>query len=240
MPLLNILGGEMSAVGPRPERPEFVEEIAELACHIEIEELGMPIGKQDHYAASFGGLNFISFASKKKEGVTVEPLRISSETLHRLQRNTLLFFTRTARDSAEILTEQKKSSQEDDPGVIDALHAVKEAALEVKKCFERGDLRRLGELLDLNWQHKKRFASGVTNPFIDECYELSLANGALGGKIAGAGGGGFLMLYCEEERQGQVTKALEEKGLKRIGFHFEASGARVLMNAGLRITRGRT
>jgi D-glycero-alpha-D-manno-heptose-7-phosphate kinase len=211
------------------------EEIAALASHIEIEELSMPIGKQDQYAASFGGLNFIRFA---RDGVTVEPLRISSETLHRLQRNILLFFTGTARDSAKILTEQRKSSQEDDPRIINALHAVKEAALEVRKCLERGDLRRLGELLNLNWQNKKRFAAGVTNPFIDQCYELALAHGALGGKITGAGGGGFLMLYCEPEYQGQVTQALEEKALKRIGFRFEASGAQVLMNAGLRIERG--
>jgi len=206
------------------------EEIAELACHIEIDKLGMPVGKQDQYAAAFGGLNFITFTS---EGVAVEPLGVAPEILRGLERNLLLFFTGASRDSARILKEQKRSSEKDDPQVIAALHAVKETALEVKACFERGDLRRLGELLDLNWQHKKRFASGITNPLIDECYALALANGAIGGKITGAGGGGFLMLYCEPEYQAKVTEALEAKGLRRMNFRFERDGARILMNAGL-------
>ena len=208
------------------------EEVAELASYIEIEKLGMPVGKQDQYAASFGGLNFITFT---KEEVTVEPLQVSSETRQRLQRDLLLFFTGAARDSAKILTEQRKSSQEGDPQVIAALHAVREMALEVKECFERGDLRRLGELLNLNWQNKKRFAPDVTNLCIDECYDLALANGAIGGKITGAGGGGFLMFYCEEEHQHRVTRALEEKGLKRMDFHFESGGACVLVNSALRL-----
>lgn len=211
-------------------------EVAELACTIEIEELGMPVGKQDQYAASFGGLNFITFT---KEGVTVEPLEIAPETRRRLERNLLLFFTGSARDSATILSRQKKSSEKDDPEVIAALHAVKELANEVRNCFERGDLRRFGELLDLNWQNKKRFAPGVTTPFIDECYELALAKGAIGGKITGAGGGGFLMLYCEEENQDRVTAALEAKGLSRMNFRFETEGARVLMNAGLALSMDR-
>lgn len=208
------------------------EEIAELACHIEIEQLGMPVGKQDQYAAAFGGLNLITFTS---EGVAVERLNVAPEIGRRLERNLLLFFTGSSRDSAKILKEQKRSSERDDPQVMAALHAVKEMALEVKACFERGDLSRFGELLDLNWQHKKRFASGITNPLIDECYALALANGAVGGKITGAGGGGFLMLYCEPEHQARVTEALEAKGLMRMNFRFERDGARVLLNAGLRL-----
>jgi len=208
------------------------EDIAELACHIEIDELGMPVGKQDQYAAAFGGLNFITFTS---EGVTIESLSVAPEIQRRLERNLLLFFTGSSRDSAKILKEQKRSSEKDDPRVIAALRAVKEMALEVKACFERGDLRRFGELLDLNWQHKKRFASGITNPLIDECYALALANGAIGGKITGAGGGGFMMLYCEPEYQIKVTEALEAKGLRRMNFRFETDGARILVNAGLRL-----
>ncbi len=209
------------------------EEIAELACHIEIDKLGMPVGKQDQYAAAFGGFNFITFTS---EGIVVEPLSIAPEIRRHLKKSLLLFFTGSSRDSAKILKEQKRSSEKDDPQVIAALHAAKETALELKACLERGDLRRFGELLDLTWQHKKRFASGITNPLIDECYALALANGALGGKITGAGGGGFLMLYCEEEYRDQVTKILEEKGLKRMDFHFETEGARILVNAGLSLT----
>jgi len=206
------------------------EQVADLASHIEIDKMGMPIGKQDQYAAAFGGLNFITFTSR---GVSVEPLDVTPETVRRLEANLLLFFTGSSRDSAKILTEQKGSSEKDEPQVIAALHAVKEMALEVKLCFERDDLRRLGELLDLNWQHKKRFASGITNPLIDECYALARDNGAIGGKITGAGGGGFLMLYCEPEHQVAVTRELEAKGLKRMDFRFETDGARILLNAGL-------
>jgi D-glycero-alpha-D-manno-heptose-7-phosphate kinase len=210
------------------------QEIAELACHIEIEELGMPIGKQDQYAASFGGLNFISFTSA---GVTVEPLELNPHTRRTLEQSLMLFFTGSSRDSAKILTEQKDSSENDDPQVIAALHSVKQMALEVKACLERGDLPRFGELLDLNWQRKKRFASRITNPHIDECYSLALANGAIGGKITGAGGGGFLMLCCLPEHQNAVTQALESKGLKRMNLRFETNGARILLNAGLRLNK---
>jgi len=212
------------------------QEIAELACHIEIEKLGMPIGKQDQYAAAFGGLNFISFT---RDGVTVESLRITPQTRRDLEQHLLLFYTGAARDSASILGEQKKASARDDPKVIAALHAVKEMAYQVKACLERGEVRRIGELLHQNWEQKKRFASGVTNPLIDECYELARANGAVGGKITGAGGGGFLMLYCEPEHQDAVTQALEARGLKRMDFRFDYQGARILMNAALRLPDGR-
>jgi len=209
-------------------------ELAELACHIEIEKLGMPIGKQDQYAAALGGLNCITFTSG---GVEVTPLRLPSETLERLQRNLLLFFTGLAHDSTKILEHQRESSARDDAQVIQALHAVKALVDEAQDSLGQGDLQRFGELLDVNWQNKKKFAPGVTTPFIDECYELALNKGAIGGKITGAGGGGFLMLYCEEPYHDQLTRALEARGLRRMDYRFEVSGARVLMNAGLRIQR---
>lgn len=208
------------------------QQIAELACHIEIEKLGMPIGKQDQYAAAFGDLNLIQFS---RDGVTVEPVRVSDETRRDLERNLLLFFTGATREASAILSEQKKSSEQNEPHVIDALHAVKAMAFEVKQCLERGDLSELGKLLDRNWQNKKKFAGGISNAFIDECYGLALENGARGGKLTGAGGGGFLMLYCEPEHQTAVTRALESKGVKRMDLRFESEGARVLVNAGLRI-----
>ena len=210
-------------------------EIAELACHIEIERLGQPIGKQDQYAAAFGGLNAITFSDEK---VSVEPLSISPETLLRLDRNILLFFVGSTRISSDILSKQKDASARGKPEVVSALHAIKQAALEVKNCLERGDLRRFGELLDLNWQHKKRLAPGITTPLIDRCYDVARANGALGGKITGAGGGGFLMLYCEEEHQERVTCALMAQGLQRMDFRFDTGGARILMNASPRLGDG--
>ena len=208
------------------------QEIAELACHIEIDRLGMPIGKQDQYAAAFGGLNFITF---KGEGVTVEPVDVDFHTWRSLEQHLLLFYTGAARDSAIILGEQHRASARGDPGVTAALHSVKEMALQIKACLESGDISPIGELLHQSWEQKKRFASGVTNPLIDECYELARGNGALGGKVAGAGGGGFLMIYCEQEHREKVTLALEGNGLKRLDFRFETGGARVLMNAASRL-----
>ncbi len=208
------------------------QQIAELACQIEIEKLGEPIGKQDQYAAAFGDLNLIQF---RADGVSVEPIKTAPETRRALEKNTLLFFTGTTRQASTILSEQKKSSEQNDPRVLDALHAVKAMAFQAKECLERGDLAEFGQLLDRGWQSKKKFAAGISNPLIDECYELARRHGALGGKVTGAGGGGFLMLYCEPTCHSAVTQALEEKGLKRMDFRFESEGARVLLNAGVRI-----
>ena len=208
------------------------QQIAELACHIEIEKLGEPIGKQDQYAAAFGDLNLIQFQA---DGVTVEPLRLALDTRRALEKRILLFFTGSTRQASSILRAQKESSEQNDPRVLEALHAVKAMAFEVKGCLERGDLELFGKLLDKGWQHKKLFAAGISTSLIDECYELALAHGALGGKVTGAGGGGFLMLYCDPECQPGVTQALETKGLRRMDFRFDSEGARVLVNAGLRI-----
>ncbi len=208
------------------------QQIAELACQIEIEKLGEPIGKQDQYAAAFGDLNLIQF---RADGVSVEPIETTPETRRALEKNTLLFFTGTTRQASTILSEQKKSSEQNDPRVLDALHAVKAMAFQAKECLERGDLAEFGQLLDRGWQSKKKFAAGISNPLIDECYELARRQGALGGKLTGAGGGGFLMLYCEPACHSAVIQVLEEKGLKRMDFRFESEGARVLLNAGVRI-----
>jgi len=207
-------------------------EIAELACQIEIEKLAQPIGKQDQYASAFGGLNALTFAGG---GVTVEPLDVSPETLRRLEKRILLFFVGTARVSSQILSQQQEASARERPDVIEALHAIKQAAFEVRDCLERGDLEQFGQLLDLNWQNKKRLAPGITTAHIDQGYELARENGALGGKITGAGGGGFLMLYCQEEHQAQVTRVLEAQGFKRMEFRFDTGGSRVLMNASPRL-----
>lgn len=207
-------------------------DVAELACAIEIKKLGMPIGKQDQYASAFGGLNVMWF---RESGVEVQPLNVSEETVRKLQRNMMLFFTGSSRNSATILHQQTKSSKERNPNVLKALHAVKDIALRVHDCLIRGDLEQFGELLHESWEQKKRFAPGVSNELIDECIESGRAHGAIGGKITGAGGGGFLMLYCEEEHQPDVRRVLEAKGLKEMDFNFDTEGARVLMNSTLTI-----
>lgn len=207
-------------------------EIAELASYIEIEKMGMPIGKQDQYAAAFGGLNRIEF---ERDHTTVTPLRLPSRTVEKLEQHLLLFFTGSTRAASNILSQQKASSESHDPRVLEALHAVKAMTPEVQAALERGDVNALGDILHESWERKKRFAKNVSNARIDDLYEMARARGARGGKIAGAGGGGFLMLHCAPEHQEGVTHTLEAAGLKRMAFHFEYGGARVLMNAGLRL-----
>jgi D-glycero-alpha-D-manno-heptose-7-phosphate kinase len=208
-------------------------ELSELACHVEIDILGEPIGKQDQYASAFGGLNWIDF---NREGVRVSPLHLDPDVERRLERELLLFFTGSSRTGSQILKDQTDSSQRQDEDVIEALHKVKAMAHAVRDTLRRGDLIGYGELLHENWEQKKRFATGISNPFIDESYDLARRSGAVGGKVTGAGGGGFLLLCCQVETQDSVTRALEERGLKRMDFRFDRMGARVLMNAGLGMT----
>jgi D-glycero-alpha-D-manno-heptose-7-phosphate kinase len=203
-------------------------ESAELASYIEIEKLGMPVGRQDQYAAAFGGLNVIHFAPS---GVSVQPLHLRPEVEHALEQRTLLFFTGASRVAANILRGQQVESRRPDSDTVTALHEIRAMAEMTVELLRTGDLAGFGALLHRAWQQKKRLADGITNRRIDEWYELARAHGAAGGKIAGAGGGGFLMLYCEEPYQGKVTTALEAAGLVRMAFRFERGGAVTLMDA---------
>jgi D-glycero-alpha-D-manno-heptose-7-phosphate kinase len=200
-------------------------EVAELACYIEIGKLGMPIGKQDQYAAAFGGLNTITFS---RDGVHVAPLRMPLDARETLERRLMLFFTGSSRQSSTILRRQQQASRERDGDTMRRLGAIKELAMEVRTVLERGDLDTFGELLHRGWMEKRRLAEGVTNSFLDQSYETALENGAVGGKITGAGGGGFLLLYCPEEQQEAVTEALTALGLQRRMFAFDDEGVQVM------------
>ena len=201
-------------------------EVAELACEIEIEKLGMPIGKQDQYAAAFGGLNYLEFG---RDGVTVERLRLPMETVDALQERLMLFFTGIWHDSSQILGEQRQNTK-DDGAVVESLHAIKGVAQRMRGDLLAGDLSRIGALLHESWLAKRSLAKGITQPAIDSWYDAALEAGAAGGKIAGAGGGGFLALFCEPEHQERVTAVLEERGLTGMDFRFESGGAMVIMN----------
>ncbi len=203
-------------------------DLAELAARIEIEKLGSPIGKQDQYAAAFGGLNAIYFEG---EGVRVEPLALDLELRANLEERLLLFFTGSSRSANDILREQRAGTARGSGGVLEALHEIKKAAVECRSVLERGDLPRFGEILHEAWQHKKRLAGSITSPRIEEAYERARRAGAAGGKITGAGGGGFLLLYCEPPRQPALCAAMEALGLYRMDFHFDSGGAKVLMNS---------
>ena len=147
-----------------------------------------------------------------------------------LERRLMLFFTGSSRESTSILKHQRKSTEDRDDSVLQALHNIKQVAIDVEACLKKGDLDEFARLLAYSWQEKRRLAPNLSTGIIDDYYSLALQYGATAGKITGAGGGGFLMLYCPEEKQNAVTEALEERGLKRMNFHFDHSGATVLLN----------
>jgi D-glycero-alpha-D-manno-heptose-7-phosphate kinase len=226
--------GIIKAVGTALDVPMDRAAIAERACSIEIDKLGAPIGKQDQYATAFGGLNWIEFA---RDGVRVEPLRLPGDTRARLERNLMLFYTGSTRSASQILQETTRLSRAGEPAVLEALHSVQAMAVRIRAVLLEGDLEAFGRLLHETWEQKKRYARSVTNPAIDEAYALARRAGALGGKIAGAGGGGFLMLYAEPERHEAVTRALDSRGIRRMDYHFETHGAQVLLNSGVALPR---
>jgi D-glycero-alpha-D-manno-heptose-7-phosphate kinase len=211
------------------ERAMTKQEIAETAYFVEVKKLGAPVGKQDQYASAFGGINCVQFDC---DGVSVEPLRLSWSTAKALERRLMLFFTGNSRQAWKILAQQQASTARDENVVIASLHQIKALAVEMKQALEEGNLAGFGELLDESWRHKKQLSQEISNSLIDEAYERARTEGAGGGKITGAGGGGFLLLYCEEECQPRVRTALEAMGLHEMHFAFEFQGARVLVNTG--------
>jgi D-glycero-alpha-D-manno-heptose-7-phosphate kinase len=212
---------------------EFVtqRQLAEEACHIEIDVLGEPIGKQDQYMAALGGLVCLTF--EKNGDVLVEPLRIPPEMMDQLESNTLLFFTGSERSASEILAEQDRRSKQDDPDMVSNLHRIKEIGLETRKYLEAGHIGMFGELLHVHWETKKRRSSKMSNPFLDECYEVARKNGALGGKLIGAGGSGFFMFYCHntDSQKPRLVEAMQRMGLRWERFQFDFEGAKILVNA---------
>ena len=198
------------------------DKIAAEACDVEINRLGNPIGKQDQYAAACGGLNLITF--HQDDTVSVEPVIMRPETLKALQENLVIYYTGITHDANKILAEQKKNitSQKDK---TDNLIRMCELAREMKKSLENDELSDFGEVLNEGWQKKKELASGIADSRIDEMYETAMKNGATGGKLLGAGGGGFLLFYCEKYKQKRMEEAL---GLTRFPVQFEHDGTSVV------------
>jgi D-glycero-alpha-D-manno-heptose-7-phosphate kinase len=203
-------------------------QLAEEACHIEIDILGEPIGKQDQFIAAFGGLTCFTF--EKNGDVLVEPLRISNEALHQLENNLLLFFTGKERRASEILGEQDAKCKKCDREMIQNLHQIKEIGLETRMYLEKDQVDMLGELFHVHWETKKKRSQKMSDPFIDECYDLARKNGAIGGKLIGAGGGGFLMLYCNNNHKLKLVEVMQKAGLRWECFHFDSEGAKILTN----------
>jgi len=202
-------------------------ELAEQACHIEIDLLKEPVGKQDQYIAAFGGITCFEFLPDDR--VIAEPLKIASETLANLEDNLLLFFTGASRSAAEVLRDQDTRTRDNASEMLENLHHTKHLGHESRDALLAGNLRKFAELMHVHWEHKKKRSPGISSGLIDEMYELARANGALGGKLIGAGGGGFLMLYTEDKTR--LRSAMRNAGLREVRLQFDFSGTSVLAHS---------
>lgn len=201
-------------------------DLAELACDIEINKLSEPIGKQDQYIAAHGGITCFTF--HKDDKVTVQPLNISSDTVNDLEDHLLLFFTGFARSASNVLKDQKEKTVSNNADMLANLHYVKELGFRAKDMLEKGKTAEFGALMHEHWLHKKNRSAGMSNSAIDNWYEIGLRNGAIGGKLVGAGGGGFLMFYAEDKRR--LRKAMREEGLEEVRFKFDFEGTKVILS----------
>ncbi len=205
----------------------LARDLAEQACHIEMDILKEPVGKQDQYIAACGGINCFEFLPNGQVNIT--PLRLTQETLHLFEDHLVLFFTGYSRKAGEVLSEQDKKSKEKDKDMMSNLHYVKEIGLESKKILEAGNLVEFAKLMDQHWQHKKKRSQSMSNGQIDHWYNLAMQNGAMGGKLIGAGGGGFLMFYTEDPRR--LRRLMSQEGLKEVRFRFDLVGTTTLVQS---------
>jgi D-glycero-alpha-D-manno-heptose-7-phosphate kinase len=198
--------------------------LAEEAAHIEMEILKEPIGKQDQYLASYGGI--LNLQIEKNGNVIPSPINISHSTLEELEANTLLFSTGISRSASSVLSDQKQKAESDEEK-MNHMHSIKEIGLDITKALETGDVSKFGKWLNVHWESKRKFGNKMTSSKIDSHYELALQNGAIGGKLVGAGGGGFLLFYCENNKQ-KLRGAMEREGLKELPFRFDTEGCKVV------------
>jgi D-glycero-alpha-D-manno-heptose-7-phosphate kinase len=201
------------------------EDVAKEACHIEIDVLRHPIGKQDQYIASYGGITHFEF--RADDSVKASPLAISNQTLTDLEENLLLFFTGYSRAATDILVDQDKRTIEGDAAVIDNLHYVKKLGVEIKQALEHGDTRAFGRLMHEHWETKRKRSSNMSNGDINRWYELGRDAGAIGGKMVGAGGGGFLLFYTTDRTR--LRAAMAKEGLMEVPFRFDHDGSTTIM-----------
>jgi D-glycero-alpha-D-manno-heptose-7-phosphate kinase len=222
------LVGLLSALYELKRERVPTQALAEQACHIEMDLAGHSVGKHDHYLAAFGGITCLDIATDGR--VHVSPLNISITTVEEFRSSVLLFYTGIVRSADGILDAQRRDTEQGNATVLDSLHRTKELGYRVKEALEEGDLDRFGLLLDEHWQNKKRRSGQISDPRLDEWYDLAMENGAMGGKIMGAGGGGFFMFYCPPTHKAQLRRALKHGGLREMPYAFDFDGAKVLVN----------
>jgi D-glycero-alpha-D-manno-heptose-7-phosphate kinase len=201
-------------------------DLARLACELEIDRLGRPVGKQDQYIAAYGGITCFEF--DRSGEVRAEPLAMSQSTLHELEDHLLLFFTGFSRSASDILKDQDQRTKQADTSMVDNLHYVKDLGHRSRKALEDGKPAVFGEIMHEHWDRKRKRSSGMSNPKIDEWYELGRNAGAIGGKLVGAGGGGFLMFYAPEPQR--VRAAMADAHLEEVRFRFDFDGTRVVFS----------
>lgn len=208
------------------------QELAEKACHIEINILKESVGKQDQYTAAFGGFTVLNI-NKSGEVIVDKPI-ISEDIIDELESSLMIYYTHTTRAANEILKEQSQAASDktskSHETVVDSLHTIKDIGHKTLQAISKGNLDDFGNLMDLHWKTKKKLSGKITNSSIDELYELGLSNGAIGGKLLGAGGGGFILFYCPKIYQLDLTNAMAESGMRRMRFKFDFDGSRVMMN----------
>ncbi|MCJ7587579.1 MAG: galactokinase [Candidatus Aminicenantes bacterium] len=204
-----------------------MQELAEEACDLEINRLGKPIGKQDQYMAAFGGLRVLEI--DKRGAVKVRSAQVEDSTLDELNRNLLMFYTNTSHSATRILSEQSQGAREDKKNVIESLHVIKEIGYKVLEAAESGNITDIGLLFDKHWKFKKDMSAVISNSWLDEVYEYALQNGALGGKVTGAGGGGFFVFYVEQAHA-KFREAMKRSNLLEMRYRFEGDGSTVLLN----------
>jgi D-glycero-alpha-D-manno-heptose-7-phosphate kinase len=200
-------------------------ELAEQACHIEIDLLKEPVGKQDQYIAAYGGLTVFEISSDGD--VHAHPSSISAQTMYTLEDNLALFFTGYSRAASDLLKDQDQKSKGSDDKMLESLHYTKDLGYRIKDALESGNLRGFGEMMHEHWERKRARSTGMSNTRIDELYEIGRKNGAIGGKLIGAGGGGFLMFYTESKRQ--LREAMHNAGVEELRFRFDFEGTKVLV-----------
>lgn len=220
--------GLLRALNSMKRRYVSVHELAEEACKVEIDLIGKPIGKQDQYAAAYGGM--ITLEIDTLGNVTVTPLKIHDETVHELESRLLMFYTNIQRDANDILGEQSEKAKVGESVAIQSMHRIKEIGREIKLALENDNVTSFGKLMNEHWLEKKKISAKMSTSNIDKWYETGLANGAIGGKIMGAGGGGFLVFCCEPGKRKALRCAIEKEGLKFMDFKFDWEGSKVLVD----------
>lgn len=219
--------GLLNAFHTMKREHKSLQDLAEEACRLELDLMGKPIGKQDQYIAAFGGLTILDIARDGR--VTVRKVDILDDTIDDLNRNMLMFYTNTSRSADAILAEQSRGAKEEKPDVVESMHTIKDLGYQIVEALETGNITKVGLLFDKHWQSKKKISQKMSNPRFDEIYDEAKANGALGGKITGAGGGGFFVFYVEE-KLADFRAAMKKLELREMRYRFDFEGTKVLIN----------